>query len=127
PTDERRTAVALFDAIEERIDVNRRISETLEAIARAQFKSWFVDFDPVHAKAESRNPGLPEYIADLFPNRFENSESGKIPMGWRMETVGEHLANFDSKRIPVSGAQRAGRQGLYPYHGAAGVMDYVDV
>ena len=126
PTDERKTAVALFDAIEERIDVNRRMSDTLEAIARALFKSWFIDFDPVRAKAEGRDPGLPKSLADLFPDRFEDSELGEIPVGWRTETLGEHLVNFDSKRIPVSGAERAGRQGPYPYHGAAGVMDYVD-
>jgi type I restriction enzyme, S subunit len=81
--------------------LNRRMSETLEAMARALFKSWFVDFLPVHAnmearnrkartqtgdpvrtKAEGRAPGLPKPLADLFPNSFEDSELGEIPKGW---------------------------------------------
>src|SRR5262245_50137061 len=60
PTAQRRTIVALLDAIEERIEVNRQANEILEAMARALFKSWFVDFDPVRAKAEDRDPGLPK-------------------------------------------------------------------
>ena len=55
------------------------MNETLEAMSRAIFKSWFVDFDPVRAKAEGRDPGLPKHIADLFPDRFEESELGEIP------------------------------------------------
>ena len=54
------------------------MNETLEAMARALFKSWFVDFDPVRAKAEGRDPGLPKPIADLFPNSFEDSELGRF-------------------------------------------------
>jgi type I restriction enzyme S subunit len=95
-------------------------------MARALFKSWFVDFEPVRAKAEGRDPGLPQPLADLFPDSFDDSELGEIPRGWEVATVGEHMANFDSKRVPVSGAERAKRQGPYPYHGASGVMDHVD-
>ncbi|QPD04234.1 MAG: hypothetical protein Nkreftii_002008 [Candidatus Nitrospira kreftii] len=62
----------------------------------------------------------------LFPDSFEGSDLGKIPKGWRISSVGDHMANFDSMRVPVSGGERAKRQGPYPYHGAAGVMDYVD-
>ena len=58
------------------------MNETLEAMARALFKSWFVDFDPVRAKAEGRDPGLPKPLADLFPARFVDSELGEIPEGW---------------------------------------------
>lgn len=64
------------------------MNETLEAMAQAIFKSWFVDFDPVRAKAEGRDPGLPKYIADLFPNRIEDSELGEIPAGWEVGRVG---------------------------------------
>lgn len=58
------------------------MSETLEAMARAIFQSWFVDFDPVCAKAEGRDAGWPKHLADLFPDRFEDSELGEIPVGW---------------------------------------------
>ena len=62
------------------------MNETLEAMARALFKSWFVDFDPVRAKAEGRDPGLPK-PADLFPDSFEESELGEIPKGWDVDDV----------------------------------------
>ena len=65
------------------------MNETLEAMARALFKSWFVDFDPVRAKAEGRDPGLPKPLADLFPDSFEDSELGEIPEGWEVNALGD--------------------------------------
>jgi len=81
---------SLLDTIDDKIELNRRMSETLEAMARALFKSWFVDFDPVRAKMEGRPstssgqaiPGLPKHLADLFPDSFEGSELGEIPKGF---------------------------------------------
>jgi type I restriction enzyme S subunit len=70
-------------------ELNRRMNETLEAIARALFKSWFVDFDPVRAKAEGRDPGLPKPLANLFPDSFQGSELGEIPKGWKVETIAD--------------------------------------
>jgi type I restriction enzyme S subunit len=72
----------ILGTLDDKIELNRRMNETLEAIARALFKSWFVDFDPVRAKAECRDTDLPAHIADLFPNSFEDSELGEIPDGW---------------------------------------------
>lgn len=116
----------ILGALDDKIELNRRMNETLEAMARALFKSWFVDFDPVRAKSEGRDPGLPEHIAALFPDRFTESQRGEIPDGWTVSHLGDHVLNFDSRRVPVSGAERAKRQGSYPYHGAAGVMDHVN-
>jgi len=65
------------------------MNETLEAMARALFKSWFVDFEPVRAKAEGRDTGLPEHIAKLFPDRFVDSELGEIPEGWEVVPFSE--------------------------------------
>jgi len=65
------------------------MSETLEAMARALFKSWFVDFDPVRAKAEGRGTGLPQHLADLFPDRLVDSELGEIPEGWEVKPIKE--------------------------------------
>jgi type I restriction enzyme S subunit len=73
----------ILGTLDDKIELNRRMNETLEAMARALFQSWFVDFEPVRAKAEGRDPGLPKPIADLFPDRFEDSELGEIPAGWR--------------------------------------------
>ena len=65
------------------------MNETLEAMARALFKSWFVDFDPVRAKAEGRDTGLPKPLADLFPDSFEDSELGEIPKGWAVGVLNQ--------------------------------------
>jgi type I restriction enzyme S subunit len=91
PLPEQRAIAHVLGTLDDKIELNRRTNETLEAIARALFKSWFVDFDPVRAKAEGRDPGLPPYVADLFPDRFEDSELGKIPAGWKIERLGDHI------------------------------------
>ena len=76
--------------LDEKIEVNRKMSATLEAIARALFKSWFVDFDPVRAKAEGRDPRLPaEIAAPLFPDSFEERAHGEGPSGWRLVSLSE--------------------------------------
>jgi type I restriction enzyme S subunit len=74
-----------YFSISERITLLRETNTTLEAIAQALFKSWFVDFDPVHAKMQGRAPeGMDEVIAALFPDSFEESASGPVPRGWSM-------------------------------------------
>src|SRR5690606_26343154 len=78
--------------LDDKIELNRRMSETREAMARALFKSWFVDFDPVRAKAEGRDPGLPKPLADLFPARLVDSELGEIPEGWEVGPLGEFFS-----------------------------------
>jgi type I restriction enzyme, S subunit len=79
---EQRAIAHILGTLDDKIDLNRRMNETLEGIARAIFKSWFVDFDPVHAKTDGRDTGLPNHIADLFPDSFVDSELGEIPKGW---------------------------------------------
>ena len=76
-TGARLRTVELLEALEDKIDLNRRMSQTLESMARALFKSWFVDFDPVHAQAEGRDPGLPTRIAELFPFSLLGSRLGR--------------------------------------------------
>lgn len=88
--EEQDTAARILDALDRKIELNRKMNETLEGMARALFKSWFVDFDPVRAKAEGRPTGLPEDIATLFPDSFENSELGEIPKGWRVFPLLSH-------------------------------------
>lgn len=73
----------ILGALDDRIELNRKMNETLEAMARAIFKSWFIDFDPVHAKADGRPPnGMDGETAALFPDRFSNSRLGEIPEEW---------------------------------------------
>ena len=89
PLREQLAIAHILGTLDDKIELNRRMNETLEAIARAIFQSWFMDFDPVHAKAAYRDPGLPKDIADLFPDRFEDSELGEIPAGWDIGTLGD--------------------------------------
>jgi type I restriction enzyme S subunit len=86
---EQRAIAHILGTLDDKIELNRRMNETLEAIARALFKSWFVDFDLVRAKAEGGDAGLPTHLADLFPNSFEGSELGEIPEGWRVMPISE--------------------------------------
>lgn len=82
PEWEQRAITTILGTLDEKIEVNRRLKETTEAIARTLFTSWFVDFDPVRVKAEGRVPRLPKLLADLFPKSFDDSEVGEIPKGW---------------------------------------------
>jgi type I restriction enzyme S subunit len=89
PLSEQRSIAHILGTLDDKIEVNQRISETLEAIARALFKSWFVHFDVVRAKSEGRDPGLPYPLADLFPDSFEHSELGEIPKGFEVGPLGQ--------------------------------------
>ena len=84
PVGEQRAIAHVLGTLDDKIELNRRMNATLEAMARALFQSWFVDFDPVRAKMEGRDPGLPKDIADLFPDRLVDSELGPIPEGWSL-------------------------------------------
>jgi type I restriction enzyme S subunit len=86
---EQRAIAHVLGTLDDKIELNRRMNETLETMARALFKSWFVDFDPVRAKAESRDTGLPKPLAALFPDRFKDSELGEVPAGWEVKTIGD--------------------------------------
>ena len=82
--------VEVLETLDDRITLLRETNTTLEAIAQALFKSWFVDFDPVHAKMQGRAPeGMDEATAALFPDSFEESELGNVPKGWSVGTVGD--------------------------------------
>jgi type I restriction enzyme S subunit len=92
PLSEQRRIASILGALDAKIELNRQMNETLEAIARAVFKSWFVDFDPVRAKMEGRQPfGMDAATAALFPSSFQNSLLGRIPKGWRASTIGEEF------------------------------------
>jgi type I restriction enzyme S subunit len=94
PSREERTKIIhILGTLDDKIELNRRMNETLEAIARALFKSWFVDFHLVRDKAEGRNPDLPKPLADLFPDSFEDSALGEIPKGWEVRGL-DGIARF---------------------------------
>jgi type I restriction enzyme S subunit len=86
---EQRAISHILGSLDDKIESNRRMNQTLEATARAIFKSWFVNFDPVRAKAEGSDHGLSEDIAAIFPDNFEDSEIEEVPTGWRVLPLSE--------------------------------------
>ncbi|MDE1964467.1 MAG: restriction endonuclease subunit S [Xanthomonadaceae bacterium] len=109
PIEEQRAIAHILGTLDDKIELNRKQNETLEAVARALFKAWFVDFEPVRAKLEGRwqrgqsLPGLPAHLYDLFPDRLVESELGEIPEGWRVEELSEHLDVLETGRRPKGG------------------------
>ena len=90
PLPEQHRIADILGSLDDKIELNRKMNETLEAMARALFKSWFVDFDPVVAKSEGRQPeGMDAETAKLFPSSFEDSEIGRIPKGWKVGVFGD--------------------------------------
>jgi type I restriction enzyme S subunit len=89
PMGEQKGIAQILGTLDDKIELNRKMNQALESIARTLFKSWFVDFDPVRAKMEGRQPlGMDAETAELFPDSFEDSELGKIPKGWGISKVG---------------------------------------
>ena len=106
PFPEQRAISYILGTLDDKIELNRRMSETLEAMARALFKAWFVDFEPVRAKMEGRwqrgqsLPGLPAHLYDLFPDRLVDSELGEIPEGWEVARVDDLCARVENGGTP---------------------------
>ncbi len=94
PVAEQKAIAKILGVLDDKIELNRRMNETLEGLARAIFQSWFVDFDPVRAQRDGLPPpALSPTTAALFPNSFEDSELGKIPKGWSIDTIKNRASN----------------------------------
>ena len=92
PLETQRAIAHILGTLDDKIELNRRTNQTLEAIAKALFKSWFVDFEPVRARAEGRQPeGMDAQTAALFPDGLEDSELGEIPRGWTVSQIGREV------------------------------------
>jgi type I restriction enzyme S subunit len=107
--DTQRSIAESLSALDDKIELNRQTNATLEAIAQTIFKEWFVNFNFPGATGE-----------------MVESELGMIPKGWRVGKLEEMITNFDSKRVPLSSQEREKRKGIYPYYGAASIVDYID-
>ena len=95
---EQRRIARILGALDDKIELNRRMNATLEGMARALFRSWFVDFEPVRAKMEGRwrrgetLPGMPAELYDLFPERLAPSQLGDVPEGWEVKRLGDSFS-----------------------------------
>ena len=126
----------ILSTLDDKIELNRKMNQTLESMASAIFKSWFVDFDPVHAKANceseaeleniAKELGISKEILDLFPSEFEESELGMIPKGWKNDYIDTFVEILDSKRVPLASNEREKIKGDIPYYGATSIMGYVN-
>lgn len=121
----------ILGTLDDKIELNQKMNQTLEEIAKAIFKSWFVDFDPVRTKAERRPTGLPPEISDLFPDELVDSEIGEIPKGWEVTPLQGCAIEIESGRRPKGGIDKSLRQGI-PSVGAesiapAGEFDFSKV
>jgi type I restriction enzyme S subunit len=110
----------MLDAIEDKIELNRRMNETLEVMARALFKSWFIDFDPVRARMAGRDPtGIDDSAAALFPTELVESTLGPTPKGWRIVPLGEILELKRGYDLPSS-ARKTGDVPIISSSGPSG-------
>lgn len=114
PFAEQRAIAHILGALDDKIELNRKRNETLEAMARAMFKAWFVDFEPVRAKMEGRwqrgqpLPGVSAHLYDLFPDRLVESELGLVPEGWEIDGLGKQLHVLETGRRPKGGVAGIG-------------------
>lgn len=128
PAPERKAIAHILGTLDDRIEANRRMAATLEEMARALFRAWFVTFEPVRAKAEGRwrrgqtLPGLPASLYDAFPNRLVETEHGEIPEGWRWGTMADVLELAYGRALKATDR----RSGPYPVYGSGGITGYHD-
>jgi type I restriction enzyme S subunit len=98
PFKEQRAIARILGTLDDKIELNRQMNETLGGVAGALFKSWFMDFDPVRAKAEGRDPRLPKNLFDRFPDSFQDSELGEIPRGWSVGSIAD-IAGINARTL----------------------------
>ena len=128
PLPEQSAIAHILGTLDDKIELNRRMNETLEGMARALFKSWFVDFGPVRAKMDGRwrrghsLPGMSADLYDLFPDRLVDSELGEIPVGWEVKALGDIIELAYGKALKADNR----RDGTIPVYGSNGQVGWHD-
>ena len=121
PLPKQKTIAEILGALDDKIDLNQRMCKTLESMAQALFKSWFVDFDPVHAKMRGEQPyGMDAETGAFFPDKLVESELGLIPEGWVVDELGNYVNFLYGK--PLKEENRV--TGPYPVYGSNGIIGY---
>ena len=121
---EQRAIAHVLGTLDDKIELNRRMNQTLEAMARAIFQDWFVDFGPTRAKKEGLDPYLPQDLWDLFPDNLVDSELGEIPEGWEVKPI-ETFAGIASGKRPKERSPVASKRAQVPLWGGNGPMGFV--
>ena len=114
---EQRAIAKILSDLDSKIELNRKMNKTLESVAQAIFKHWFINFEFPNEEGKPYKSSGGDMV---------DSELGEIPIGWRIINLEEIAHNLDSKRIPLSSREREKRKGGYPYYGATGILDYVN-
>ena len=122
PLSEQQSIARILGALDDKIELNRRMNQTLEAIARAVFQDWFVDFGPVRAKLEGREYYLPTELWALFPDQLAESELGEIPEGWEVKALGELIELAYGKALKAVDR----KSGDIPVYGSNGQVGWHD-
>ena len=122
PLPEQRAIAHILGTLDDKIELNRRMNRTLEEMARAIFQDWFVDFGPVRAKLEGREPYLPPDLWSLFPDRLVDSELGEIPEGWEVKELGRLIELAYGKALKA-GDRKGGTIPVYGSNGQVGWHD----
>ncbi|MDK0530879.1 restriction endonuclease subunit S [Clostridium perfringens] len=117
PLEEQKSIAKILSDLDEKIEVNNKINKNLEEMAQTIFKQWFVDFEFPNEEGKPYKSSGGEMV---------ESELGMIPKGWEISKLGNYIELYDSKRIPLSKNEREKREKIYPYYGAASLMDFVD-
>ena len=117
---EQRAIAHILGTLDDKIELNRRMNQTLEAMARAIFQDWFVDFGPVRAKMEGQEPYLPPELWDLFPDDLVDSELGEIPEGWEVKDLGKVIELAYGKALKAEDR----RGGDIPVYGSNGQIGW---
>ena len=120
PLPDQKAIAYILGSLDNKIELNQKMNQTLEEIAKAIFQSWFVDFDPVRAKAEGRPTGLPPEISNLFPDELVDSEIGEIPKGWDLRRLDSILTLVYGKSLPA----KSRVEGKVPVYGSGGINGY---
>lgn len=126
PLEEQKRIAHILGTLDDKIELNQRMNETLEAMARALFKAWFVDFEPVKAKMNGKPYPLPEEIMSLFSEEFVDSELGLIPKGWEVHQLSELSDVTSGGRPDIRSSDFVTGEFEIPLYGGAGIMSYTD-
>ena len=128
PLNQQKTIASVLGAFDNKIEQRRQTALEVERLAQTMFQAWFVNFDPVKARAagETSFPSMPQPVFDALPTCFVDSDLGPLPEGWHSGSLGEVIDIHDFRRVPLSRRERQRRKGPFRYYGATGIVDYVD-